>query len=278
MNNLYTGYQEINLTDSQMEEFYSSPQIFCQEQGLKQNQYLLIKDENDSIIDQYCYQNKFLRKIKFPTIENKYCGVVKPKNSYQYLAMDLLQDKEVPVKTIRGLYGSGKDYLMFNQALAFIEQGIYQKIVYIRPNVTVANVPEIGYLKGDLDDKLGWTLAPLADKIGGYESINRLINNNQLELVPLLFIRGRSFENSIIYVTEGQNMTIEIVKLLISRVGENSTLWINGDTHQTDKRIFDEDNGINKMIERLAGNNLFGYVYLPITERSEVANLANLLD
>ena len=278
MDNIYTGYQEISLNDSQMEQFYSDPQKFCEEIKIKQNQYLLIKDENDSVVDQYCYQNKFLRKIKFPTIENKYCGVIKPKNPYQYLAMDLLQDREVPVKTIRGLYGSGKDHLMFNQALSFIEQGIYQKIVYIRPNVTVANVPDIGYLKGDLDDKLGWTLAPLADKIGGHDNLNRLINNEQLELVPLLFIRGRSFDNSIIYVTEGQNMTIEIVKLIISRAGNNSTLWINGDTHQTDKRIFEEDNGINKMIKRLAGNNLFGYVYLPITERSEVANLANLLD
>lgn len=97
-------------------------------------------------------------------------------------------------------------------------------------------------------------------------------------MVPLLFIRGRSFENSLIYVCEGQNITSEIAKLIISRVGINSELWINSDTHQTDARVYEKDNGITKMIERLSGNPLFGYVYLPKSERGEVANLATLLD
>ena len=73
-------------------------------------------------------------------------------------------------------------------------------------------------------------------------------------------------------------MTTEIVKLLLGRVGENSELWINGDTHQTDKPTFDKDNGLNTLINCLKGNPLFSYVYLPKTERSNVANLANLLD
>jgi PhoH-like ATPase len=73
-------------------------------------------------------------------------------------------------------------------------------------------------------------------------------------------------------------MTVEVVKLLLGRIGDGSALWINGDTHQTDKRVFDEDNGLNKMIEKMKGHELFGYVYLPKTERSTVANLANLLD
>ena len=73
-------------------------------------------------------------------------------------------------------------------------------------------------------------------------------------------------------------MTTEIAKLVIGRIGEGSELWINADTHQTDKKLFDEDNGVTKMIDRLAGNKLFGYVYLPKTERSSVAELATLLD
>lgn len=171
-----------------------------------------------------------------------------------------------------------KDLLMFNEALTQIENGNYEKIVYIRPNVTVGDIPDIGYLKGDLEDKLGWTLGPIYDKAGGQEGVDRLMSLGMLEMVPLLFIRGRSFENSIIYVTEGQNMTTEVIKLLISRVGEGSQLWINADNHQTDRRVYDKDNGVTKMVERLYGNKLFSYVYLPITERGEVSNLANLLD
>ena len=167
---------------------------------------------------------------------------------------------------------------MINQALDYIDRGQFEKIIYVRPNVTVANVPDIGFLKGTLEDKLDWTLGPLYDKVGGKEGIEQLKYQGKLEVAPLLFIRGRSFENSIIYVTEGQNMTTEIVKLLLGRVGENSELWINSDMHQVDNKVYQKDNGVAKLLEKLSGNPLFGCIYLPKTERSDVANLANLLD
>ena len=72
-------------------------------------------------------------------------------------------------------------------------------------------------------------------------------------------------------------MTTEIAKLIIGRIGENSELWINADTSQTDRKLFDDDNGVNKMVERLKGNRLFSYIYMPKTERSAVAELATLL-
>ena len=192
--------------------------------------------------------------------------------------MDLLQDRQSKVKILRGCYGSGKDFLMLNQAFDLLEKGQFDKIVYIRPNVTVANVPDIGYLKGSVEEKLDWTLAPIYDKVGGREGVEMLINQGQLEMVPLLHIRGRCFDNSLIQVCEAQNITSEIAKLIISRVGENSELWLNSDTHQTDNKIYEKDNGIIKMIDKLSGNKLFGYVYLPKTERGEVAELATLLD
>lgn len=272
----YTGYTEIQLTDTELCDFYSGNSPL--QDTLNENEYLIIKDTDDKIIDKYCFQNGELRKVKYPVIENKWCGKIKPRNAYQELAVDMLQDKNSKVKLIKGVYGSGKDFLMLNQALALIDKGEFQKIVYIRPNVTVANVPEIGHLKGDLNEKLNWTLGPLYDKVGGEDGVQGMIDAGALEMMPLLFIRGRSFENSIVYVSEGQNITSEIAKLIISRLGEGSELWMNGDNHQTDKKVYDQDNGILKMIDRLAGNKLFGYVYLPITERGEVANLANLLD
>ena len=144
--------------------------------------------------------------------------------------------------------------------------------------VPTAREDTIGYLKGDAYEKLSWTLGPFYDKLGGAEGVEYLIDEGELELVPLPFIRGRSFENSIVYVCEGQNITTEIAKLLISRVGEGSELWINADTHQTDNKIYDRDNGIIKMIDRLKDDPLFGMVYLDKTERGAIANLANKLD
>lgn len=211
-------------------------------------------------------------------MSNNYLGKIKPRNEQQELVIDLLLDRDSKIKVVRGVYGSGKDYLMLSAALQLVEKGKFDKIVFVRPNVSVRGLPDIGALPGTADEKLSWTLAPLYDKVGGEEGVAMMLNHKILESVPLLFIRGRSFERSIIYMTEGQNMTSEIAKLVIGRIGEGSELWLNGDSHQSDKRIFDEDNGLTKMIDRLSGNKLFGYVYMPKTERSSVAELATLLD
>ena len=79
----------------------------------------------------------------------------------------------------------------------------------MRPNVTIANVPEIGYLKGSAEEKLEWTLAPFYDKVGGKDGVEYLMDGGQLEMVPLLFIRGRSFENCLVYVCEAQGLRYE---------------------------------------------------------------------
>lgn len=274
----YTGYRMIYIADDELSKFYSE-QVLPESFELKENEYLILTDKEGKAIDYYCNSNGVLRRVSYPAIESTFSGSIKPLDPYQYCAIDLLQQSSVPVKLIRGVYGSGKDYLMFNQALSLVEKGKFDKLVFIRPNVTLANVPQIGHLPNGIEEKLGWTMAPLYDKIGGEEGIKQLEQQGIFEMVPLLFIRGRSFENSLVYVTEAQNIDSRIAKVLLSRIGKGSELWLNGDNHnQTDSQIFEKDNGFQLMIERLSGNHLFGYVYLPITHRSEIANLSNLLD
>ena len=273
---MYNGYTEMELTNEQFDEIYSTGKL----KGyiFNENEYLLARNENGEIVDKFKYKDGKFKKVLFQTLNNRYLGKVKPRNPQQELVTDMLLDEESKIKVVRGVYGSGKDYLMLSAALQLIEKGKFDKIVFIRPNVSVRGLPDIGALPGTADEKLSWTLAPLYDKVGGEEGVAMMLHNKILESVPLLFIRGRSFENSIIYVTEGQNMTTEIAKLVIGRIGEGSELWVNADTHQTDKKIFDDDNGVSKMIDRLKDNKLFAYVYMPKTERSSVAELATLLD
>lgn len=272
---MYNGYTEMELTNDQFDEIYSTGKL----KGyiFNENEYLLARNENGEIVDKFKYKDGKFKKVLFQTLNNRYLGKVKPRNPQQELVTDMLLDEESKIKVVRGVYGSGKDYLMLSAALQLIEKGKFDKIVFVRPNVSVRGLPDIGALPGTADEKLSWTLAPLYDKVGGEEGVAMMLHNKILESVPLLFIRGRSFENSIIYVTEGQNMTTEIAKLVIGRIGEGSELWINADTSQTDKKIFDEDNGVRKMIDRLTNNKLFAYVYMPKTERSDVAELATLL-
>lgn len=272
---MYKGYTKISFTDEGLANFYQNKDEFYT--GLHENEYFLI-EQNEKIVDFYRKENGKLVKLTYSTIDNRYAGIIKPRNFEQRCAIDLLNNDTSKVKILRGVYGSGKDYLMFNSALSRLERGTISKIIFVRPHVSVGGLPEIGYLPGDISSKLNWTLAPLWDKVGGQDQIDYLISAGQLEMAPLNFIRGRSFENSIVYMTEGQNMTGEIAKLLLGRIGEGSELWINADNHQVDRRLFEKDNGVNKMIDKLTGNKLFGYVYLSQTERSEVARLCELLD
>lgn len=276
MENKYNGYKELVLTNEQFSEMYTNGRIG--DYLFKENEYLIAKNEEGEVVDKLQQKHGRLKRVPFQTLKNAYLGEIKPRNDQQELTVDLLLDPDTKIKVIKGVYGSGKDYLMLSAALQLIEKNKFDKIVFVRPNVSVRGLPDIGALPGTADEKLSWTLAPLYDKVGGEEGVALMLQHKILESVPLLFIRGRSFENSIIYVTEGQNMTTEIAKLVIGRIGEGSELWINADTHQTDKKMFDEDNGVQKMIERLSGNPLFGYVYMPKTERSSVAELATLLD
>lgn len=279
MDNLYKGYQELIMDEEHLSQFYTNPKEYCANLlRLNPNEYILLQDLSGTTIDVYKNSPEGPIAVRYPTINSRITGTLKPRNIKQKVAMALLQDAAVGVKLLRGVYGSGKDYLMLSQALHDIEIGKFQKLVFIRPNVSIKDVPDIGYLKGDAYEKLSWTLGPFYDKVGGAEGVEYLIAQGELELVPLPFIRGRSFENSIVYVCEGQNITSEIAKLLISRVGEGSELWINADTHQTDNKIYDRDNGIIKMIDRLKDDPLFGMVYLDKTERGPIANLANKLD
>lgn len=269
----YKGYTILS-TEEEINDFYQGN---YDAGALKENEYLILKGA-EGAVDYYCKHKNKLEKVKFPILNNKFEGKIKPRNSQQYCAMDLLLDPSSKIKLIRGVYGSGKDYLMLHSALHLLEKGKFDKIVFVRPHVGVAGLPDIGALPGTAMEKLAWTLAPLYDKVGGEEGVNLLLSRNQLEMVPMNFIRGRSFNNSIVYMTEGQNITTELAKLLIGRIGEGSELWINADNHQVDKKIFEQDNGIRAMVDKLSGHELFGYVYLPITERSVTARLSDLLD
>ena len=225
----YTGYKELELTEDQACQMYNEGII----EGIDfyENEYLLAKNAEGEVFDRLVFRNGKLEHVPYVALDNHYLGRIKPRNDQQQLVIDTLLHPDSKIKVVKGVYGSGKDYLMLAAALQLIEKGKFEKLVFLRPNVGVRGLPDIGALPGTADEKLAWTLAPLWDKVGGQEGIEMMMHHKILESVPLLFIRGRSFENSIIYVTEGQNMTTEIAKLIIGRIGEGSELWLNADTH-----------------------------------------------
>lgn len=133
-------------------------------------------------------------------------------------------------------------------------------------------------MPGTAEDKTLPYVMPFADHCGGIEGVRMLIEERKLEVIPLGFLRGRSIRNSILYSMESENLTKEHIQLIMGRVDSGSQLWMDGDLKQRDRASFEKSQGLERMIEKLSGNPLFGYVHMPKSERSEVARLADLLD
>lgn len=171
-----------------------------------------------------------------------------------------------------------KDYLMASAAIDMLERGKAERIVFVRNNIEVRDSKPIGFLPGSGNEKLMPYAMVLADKLGGQDVLEAMIIQNKIEIVHLGFIRGRDIRNAIVYCTEAENMTKEHIQLLLGRIGEGSSLWINGDARQTDMDVFRENSGMKLAVERLSGRPRFGYVHLEKTERSETAAMADLLD
>ena len=272
----YKGYIEIQLSDDQLADFYTNRAVYCD--GLRENQYLLVKDSTGEVVDKYCYQNGELRQVLFCKLGGTFTGAIKPRNPQQVCLFDMLKDKTSKIKLVTGRFGSGKTLAMTNAALELIEKGKFERIVWVRNNVSVKDAPEIGFLPGSEIDKLMPYVMPLADHAGGEEGIKKMLENGTLEVIPLGHLRGRSLRNSIVFCTECENLTRQHIQLLMGRIDEGSQLWLDGDCKQRDRAIFEQSAGLERLVERLAGNRLFAHIHLEKSERSEVSALADLLD
>lgn len=268
----YCGWSRHYLDDEKMNLLYSDPKMNIL--NCRINEYAQIY-QGQELRDIVRWDGNEYQPIKYKDIRNHFLNeIIKPLNLEQKMAFDLLQNQDIPVKLLPGAVGTGKDYLMLTHALDLVQRGTMNKIIFVRNLVPFKDAPEIGYLAGNLQEKISWGMGPLAS-ILGEEGLNDMEEQGMIEAVNLGFIRGMSWDKTIIYVSEGQNITGGGYKLLVSRCGEGSQLWVNGDILQTDAKRFEENNGINRLITSLSGDPLFGMVKLIKTERSKTAELAS---
>lgn len=275
---MYTGYRKLELSDAEIATLYEKRQL--PQNDFQENEYIYLvpADEQTMAGDYFQYRNGDIRRLKFPTIESTFAGRYKPRNVEQVFAFDMLKDEQTTIKLITGRFGTGKTLLLVVAALEAIEQNKFNRIIWVRNNVQVKDTDPLGALPGDAYDKLLPYLGPMIDHVGGPEGAKLLVEQGKLEVIPLAHLRGRSIRNSIIISSEAENLTKEHIQLLIGRVDEGSSLWMDADLKQRDKAIFERSQGIETMIERLQGDPLFGYVHLVKVERSATARLADKLD
>jgi phosphate starvation-inducible PhoH-like protein len=134
-----------------------------------------------------------------------------------------------------GPAGSGKTYLAVGWAVGLLKSGAVKKIVLVRPAVEAGE--RLGYLPGDLVAKISPYLRPLFDalaEIMDAETVKKYMENDIIEILPLAYMRGRTLNQSVIILDEGQNATAAQMKMFLTRMGLNSKIVVTGDTTQTD--------------------------------------------
>lgn len=183
-----------------------------------------------------------------------------PRNTAQEAHMRLLNNPEKRVVFAIGPAGTGKSYLSTIHAIKSLREGLIEKIIIVRPAVG-AEGEEHGFLPGDLNEKLGPWLLPIIDIFEMFyskEKFAEMVESGVIELSSLMYMRGRSFKDCAVIFDEAQNSLPSQMKLLLTRLGENTRAYITGDLDQTDHK--NEANGLEDFIDRLeaSGSEMIG--------------------
>jgi phosphate starvation-inducible PhoH-like protein len=168
-----------------------------------------------------------------PSREQGYLKTIKAKSDGQAELMKAIDDKNLVLAL--GPAGTGKTYLAIAKAVEALESGSVARIVLSRPAVEAGE--SIGFLPGDAEDKLAPYLRPLYDALSDRLSMKRvrsLMAEGMIEIAPVGFMRGRTLNNAFVVIDEAQNCTYVQLKMLLTRLGWNSTMVVTGDPNQSD--------------------------------------------
>lgn len=283
LDGINSNIQAINDVDAQViKDLYQKKSI--DENGVLgdariANGYYRLNGYNESALVRY---NGQLNALEI--VNKQYAYGIKPKNAEQTFALNALLHDEIKLVALQGVAGTGKTLLALASALE--QKGKFDHIILARPIIPLSN-RDIGFLPGDVNDKISPYMMPLFDNLKYIKSqykpherkamaLDEMQLKGELEITALTFIRGRSLTNTIFIIDEAQNLTPQEIKTIITRAGEGTKVIFTGDIHQIDTPYLDaHSNGLSYIIDRLKGSPLFAHIRLLKGERSALANLAN---
>lgn len=191
--------------------------------------------------------------------QQRYVKNVRPRSANQEQLLSAINQYHMVVAL--GPAGTGKTYLAVAKAVEALENGKIERIVLSRPAVEAGE--SIGYLPGDMEEKLAPYLRPLYDALSdrlGNKRLRSLIANGTIELAPVGYMRGRTLNNAFVVIDEAQNCTYTQLKMLITRLGWNATMILTGDPEQSD--LLPGISGLKDIADKLSALNDIGVVRL----------------
>lgn len=276
----YCGYLKVYVNDEELADFYSHLDV--NKYNLLVNQYLLLYYKG-SCVDQYIWTGTTHEAVKFNAFNSTYFGNVKPKagDTSQLIAFDALRRNKLTL--LRGPAGSGKSWISLAYLASMLEREKISKIVIFCNPVASRDSAKLGYYPGDKNDKLLDSQIGnfLVSKFGGKEAVTQLIEQEKLMLLPFSDIRGfdTTGMNCAVYITEGQNLNINLMKLALQRIGEDSICVVEGDMDaQVDLDAYEGNkNGMRRLSQVFRGQPFYGEVTLDTIHRSRIGKIADLM-
>ena len=180
--------------------------------------------------------------------EQGYLRRVRPQSDGQRRLMEAIERYHLTIAL--GPAGTGKTYLAVSAAVAALEAGEVGRIVLTRPAVEAGE--RLGYLPGDIGEKLAPYLRPLNDALNerlGGRRVKQLMTEGAIEIAPIAYMRGRTLNNAFIVIDEAQNCTYGQIKMMLTRLGWHSTMVVTGDPDQSD--LLDGLSGLAEIARRL---------------------------
>ncbi|OHD80220.1 MAG: hypothetical protein A2355_02735 [Spirochaetes bacterium RIFOXYB1_FULL_32_8] len=232
----------------------------------------------------YMWNGEYLEEVKVKPITNKYLGTkdaVVHFDLYQKAFIHMLQNENVKIMITDSIYGAGKSYIMLHWALQQLgsnNNGRYSKMYFVKSDSPPDNRKPYPAIPGGILEKSEGILGVLCDTTSE-DSISEFMNrNNKIEVLPIQFAKSRSLQNSILFITEAQDFTPSEMERLLSRIGDDTVVLLDGSTRQIDNRYCKYRNGLTIASENFKNKSNAAQVNMIVDYRSDISKMISEMD
>lgn len=270
---IYKGYKTLTGGTYFINELFENVTKGINEYNFSLNEYLILFNSDTGKISEHRYNGSKFVDLKLPDSK-----IIKGKNSLQRCSLDLLNNKDISIVSINGTVGSGKTFLCTRMGLHHvIDKGNASKVLAVRE--ALGEGKEVGFLKGTFEEKTAMFFKPIQHSLkNGEIELKYLVDQNILESNIPFYLKGTTYSETIIVCDEASDMTKKQLKLIGTRLGEESRIFFAGDYKQSSVDAT-QGNALVQMCNELKGNKDFGCIYLDDDVRSPASKIfANLFE